>query len=99
MEIASQEQLNKLVTEFIETHHSEINEMIEKKVTTAVKRAINDAFSQYGNGIVNKQIEELVEGKISKITTTLDIDTELVTQRLQKKVEQQVKKASIQIKL
>lgn len=94
MEIVTNQQLQKATEKYLFNHREEIQEMINKKIETAVRRSITDAFNGY-TGSVNDQIKEIVQGRISEITASLTIDTE----QLQKRIEQQIKKADIEIKL
>lgn len=98
MEIVTNQQLQKATEKYIFNHREEIQEMINKKIETAVRQGITDAFNKY-SGSVNDQIKEIVQGRISEITASLTIDTEQLQSRLQKRIEQQIKKADIEIKL
>ena len=98
MEIVTNQQLQKATEKYIFNHREEIQEMINKKIATAIKEGIAEAFNKY-SGSVNDQIKKLVQDKISEITASVHIDTEQLRLRLQKRVEQQIKKADIEIKL
>ncbi|RRG07776.1 MAG: hypothetical protein DUD32_12615 [Lactobacillus sp.] len=98
MEIVTKQQLQKATEKYIFDHREEIQEAINKKIATAVRQGIADAFNKY-SGSVNDQIRELVQGRIGEITASLTIDTEQLQSRLQKRIEQQIKKADIEIKL
>ncbi|RRG08806.1 MAG: hypothetical protein DUD32_10025 [Lactobacillus sp.] len=98
MEIVTNQQLQKTTEKYIFNHREEIQEMINKKIATAIKEGIAEAFNKY-SGSVNDQIKKLVQDKISEITASVHIDTEQLRLRLQKRVEQQIKKADIEIKL
>ena len=98
MEIVTNQQLQKATEKYIFNHREEIQEMINKKIATAIKQGIAEAFNKY-SGSVNDQIKKLVQDKISEITASVHIDTEQLRLRLQKRVEQQIKKADIEIKL
>lgn len=98
MEIVTNQQLQKATEKYLFNHREEIQEMINKKIATAVRQGITEAFNGY-SGSVNRQIKELVQGRIGEITASLTIDTEQLRLRLQKRIEQQIKKADIEIKL
>lgn len=98
MEIVTKQQLQKATEQYLFNHREEIQEMINKKIATVVRQGITEAFNGY-SGSVNRQIKGLVQGRIGEITASLTIDTEQLRLRLQKRIEQQVKKADIEIKL
>lgn len=98
MEIVTNQQLQQATEKYIFDHRKEIQEAINKKIAIAVRQGIAEAFNKY-SGSVNDQIKEIVQGRISEITASLTIDTEQLQSRLQKRIEQQIKKADIEIKL
>lgn len=95
--VLTQEQLDKRFKDYMAKHQAEIDELIDRRINTAVKSAITDAFSTY-NGTARESVKQVIQGRIKKLSAGITIDDEDLLQRLNKKVATQVNKASVSIK-
>lgn len=89
-----------MISDWVETHKEDYKMLINKKIDTAVKSAINDAFSRNWNkedGIAVSLVDNKVYAIISKVIESYEIDTDDLTDKLMKQISKQVKNLSIKI--
>lgn len=89
-----------MISDWVETHKEDYKMLINKKIDTAVKSAINDAFSRNWNkedGIAVSLVDNKVYAIISKVIESYEINTDDLTDKLMKQISKQVKNLSIKI--
>lgn len=100
-EIISKELVQDRIDFYINENHSEILEMIDKKIETKVKEAIRDIFTyqnRWDKTPASKIIHEKVEAEVTLQAENAEIDKEWIQKQVEKKVRTAIKNIDVVLK-
>ena len=101
--ILSPEQMAVRIEKFMKLHADEIDVLIDRKIATSVKRAINDSFkpkSDYSTeGMAEKEIRKAVNANLKRVTSCIDVDQAELTKKINEKIQKKINKVSVKVSL
>ncbi|MHA3066596.1 hypothetical protein [Lacticaseibacillus saniviri] len=104
-EIISEKEIQDRINAYLEMHAEELNEKIDKKISTTVTQAINAAFDHYSSrpenwGFAYKLVFESVQGQLTEYIESgnaVQIDVNKIQEQVNKQVRSMLKKIDIKI--
>lgn len=99
--ILSPEQMATRIEKYMKLHADEIDVMIDKKIETSIKRAINDSFkreSEYSAaGTAEKEIKKAVNAQIKKLTNSIEVDQDELMGKINDKIQKKIDRVSVKL--
>lgn len=103
-QIINNDQINKLIDQYLIDHNDEIVEMINNKIRIAVNKAISESFkfdtyNPNNSGDAYLRIQKIVKNEIKTIIPSITINKTDIQQKINKRVDQLINQHIKSVKL